>query len=46
MKPVVIANGRQIEAKVPCTIKEFLVAQNILPRSVVRVNVVLAVAKA
>ena len=31
----VIANGKQIEAKLPCTIEEFLIAQNLLPRSVV-----------
>jgi thiamine biosynthesis protein ThiS len=31
----VIANGRQIEGRFPCTIAEFLVAQQLLPRSVV-----------
>ena len=31
----VIANGKPVEAKVPCTIEEFLLAQNLLPRSVV-----------
>jgi sulfur carrier protein len=31
----VIANGKPIEAKLPCSIQEFLVAQNLLPRSVV-----------
>lgn len=31
----VIANGKQIEAKLPCTIEEFLIAQKLLPRSVV-----------
>ena len=31
----VIANGKQIEAKLPCSIEAFLVAQNLLPRSVV-----------
>lgn len=31
----VIANGKKIVAKVPCTIEEFLVANNFLPRSVV-----------
>lgn len=31
----VIANGKPVEAKVPCTIEEFLVAQGFLPRSVV-----------
>ncbi len=29
------ANGRHLEAKLPCTIEEFLVAQGLLPRSVV-----------
>ena len=31
----VTANGRNIEAKLPCSIEEFLVAQKLLPRSVV-----------
>ena len=31
----VIANGRPVEAKLPCSLEEFLVAQNLLPRSVV-----------
>jgi sulfur carrier protein len=31
----VIANGKPVEASVPCTIEEFLVAQGFLPRSVV-----------
>jgi len=31
----VIANGKAVAAKVPCTIEEFLVAQKLLPRSVV-----------
>lgn len=34
-QPRVIANGKQIEAKLPCTIEEFLRAQKLLPRSVV-----------
>jgi sulfur carrier protein len=29
------ANGKEIEAKLPCSIEAFLVAQNLLPRSVV-----------
>ena len=33
--PSVTANGQQIEAKFPCSIEEFLVAQGLLPRSVV-----------
>lgn len=36
MKPnVVIANGQEIAAQFPCTIHDFLVAQNLPPRSVV-----------
>lgn len=31
----VIANGCTTEAKLPCTIEQFLVAQGLLPRSVV-----------
>lgn len=31
----VIANGKPVEAELPCTIEEFLVAQGLLPRSVV-----------
>jgi len=31
----VIANGKPIEAKVPCSIEAFLLAQRLLPRSVV-----------
>ncbi len=31
----VIANGKEIEARLPCTIEEFLTAQGLLPRSVV-----------
>jgi thiamine biosynthesis protein ThiS len=31
----VIANGKPIEAQLPCSIEEFLVAQQLLPRSVV-----------
>jgi thiamine biosynthesis protein ThiS len=35
MSSFVTANGRATEAKLPCTIEEFLVAQKLLPRSVV-----------
>jgi thiamine biosynthesis protein ThiS len=35
MGSTVIANGQTIEAKFPCTIEQFLVAQKLLPRSVV-----------
>ena len=31
----VIANGKPVVAQLPCTIEKFLVAQNLLPRSVV-----------
>jgi thiamine biosynthesis protein ThiS len=31
----VIANGQKIEAQLPCTLENFLVRQNLLPRSVV-----------
>ena len=31
----VIANGQKIAANLPCSLEEFLVAQNLLPRSVV-----------
>ena len=31
----IIANGKAIEAKLPCSLEEFLVAQQLLPRSVV-----------
>jgi thiamine biosynthesis protein ThiS len=32
---LVIANGKPVEAKLPCTIEEFLIAQKLLPRCVV-----------
>jgi thiamine biosynthesis protein ThiS len=31
----VVANGKKVAAKVPCSIEAFLVAQKLLPRSVV-----------
>jgi thiamine biosynthesis protein ThiS len=31
----VIANGKNIAAELPCSIEDFLVAQKLLPRSVV-----------
>ena len=34
-RPFVTANGKLIEAMLPCTVEEFLVAQKLLPRSVV-----------
>lgn len=33
--PQVIANGQSVEAVLPCTVEEFLVAQKFYPRSVV-----------
>jgi len=33
--PSIIANGKPIAANLPCSIEEFLVAQSLLPRSVV-----------
>jgi len=35
MVHTVIANGHATETELPCTIEEFLVAQKLLPRSVV-----------
>jgi thiamine biosynthesis protein ThiS len=34
-KPTIIANGQPVAAQLPCSLEEFLVAQNLLPRSVV-----------
>ena len=34
-QPNITANGQPIAARLPCTIEEFLVAQGLLPRSVV-----------
>jgi len=31
----VIANGKPVEASLPCVLEEFLISQNLLPRSVV-----------
>lgn len=33
--PSVIANGREVDAQLPCSIETFLVTQKLLPRSVV-----------
>jgi thiamine biosynthesis protein ThiS len=36
MKPeTIMANGNPVEASLPCTIEAFLIAQELLPRSVV-----------
>jgi thiamine biosynthesis protein ThiS len=35
MNSTVVANGKSIAANLPCSIEEFLVAQKLLPRSVV-----------
>jgi thiamine biosynthesis protein ThiS len=32
---IVIANGKPVAAQLPCSLEEFLVAQKLLPRSVV-----------
>lgn len=34
-KPSIIANGREVELQLPCSLEQFLSAQNLLPRSVV-----------
>ena len=31
----IIANGQSVAAKLPCSVEEFLIAQSLLPRSVV-----------
>jgi thiamine biosynthesis protein ThiS len=33
--PFVIANGKKVPSQLPCSIESFLVAQQLLPRSVV-----------
>jgi thiamine biosynthesis protein ThiS len=33
--PTIIANSKSVEAKLPCSIEKFLVAQNLPPHSVV-----------
>jgi thiamine biosynthesis protein ThiS len=35
MNPFVTANGKPVAAQLPCLLEEFLLAQNLLPRSVV-----------
>jgi len=35
VKSSIVANGKPIEAKLPCSIEEFLITQKLLPRSVV-----------
>ncbi len=32
---IVIANGQEVPTSLPCTLEQFLVAQGLLPRSVV-----------
>jgi len=32
---VIIANGKEVATSLPCTVEEFLVTQQLLPRSVV-----------
>jgi thiamine biosynthesis protein ThiS len=35
MTATLVANGRTVEAELPCSIEAFLVSQKLLPRSVV-----------
>jgi thiamine biosynthesis protein ThiS len=35
MNPFVTANGEPVAAQLPCSLEEFLLAQKLLPRSVV-----------
>jgi thiamine biosynthesis protein ThiS len=35
MSHTITANGKQIETTFPCTVEQFLLSQNLLPRSVV-----------
>ncbi len=34
-KPTIIANAREVQASLPCSLEAFLIAQNLPPRSVV-----------
>jgi thiamine biosynthesis protein ThiS len=34
-RQTVVANGQEIEAELPCSLDKFLLAQNLMPRSVV-----------
>lgn len=34
-QPAIVANGKAVAVKLPCSLEEFLVAQQLLPRSVV-----------
>jgi thiamine biosynthesis protein ThiS len=35
MQDTIIANGQHVTAALPCSLEEFLIAQSLLPRSVV-----------
>jgi thiamine biosynthesis protein ThiS len=35
MKPIIIANGKEYQVQLPCSVKAFLLGQKLLPRSVV-----------
>jgi thiamine biosynthesis protein ThiS len=35
MSSSLIANGQSVDADLPCSLEQFLIAQNLLPRSVV-----------
>ncbi len=32
---MIIANGKEVQIAFPCTVEQFLISQNLLPRSVV-----------
>ena len=33
--PIVVANGKEFQVQLPCSVHDFLLRQNLLPRSVV-----------
>jgi len=35
MMPIIIANGKEYQVRLPCSVKDFLLQQDLLPRSVV-----------
>jgi len=34
-RDIIIANGQEVDAQLPCSLEQFLLAQDLLPRSVV-----------
>lgn len=34
-RDIIIANGQEVDAQVPCSLEQFLLARDLLPRSVV-----------